>query len=182
MKILTYPDPILRKKSVNIKKVDFFVKNLIYRMSRTLKASGGIGLSAPQVGKNINLFLINLDQKGPDKVIINPQIIRESAEKQNYKEGCLSFPGLYLSLESPESLRVMYYDKNMTVVEETLHGLEAVCFHHEYMHLQGVLIVDRNPPELPEEIRRLRMKWASEGNLNPENTEYLESLEKIIEL
>ena len=98
----------------------------------------------------------------------------------SWQEGCLSFPELFLTVSSPMTLTLSYLDKSFRPQQETLEGLEAICAHHEIMHLEGNLIIDRFEGDLAVKIKEIREKWLSRGTLSSDQQIYLESLEKII--
>jgi peptide deformylase len=147
LEILQSSDPRLRKKSKKVKKVDKKIKILIEDMKKTLiaqKDPEGVGLAAPQVGKNIRLFLIK-----PDKeitVIINPKII--SVSKSNLKntkilEGCLSLPNFYGPLKRSRNITISYLDEDEKQKTQEYKGFMAQIIGHEMDHLNGILFVDR---------------------------------------
>lgn len=146
MNIVLYPSEILRNKSKDVENVhSLSCKMLIKKLVKTLaKTKKGIGLSAPQVGINLNVFIMNLTKStGKDLIFINPKIIEKSEEMILYTEGCLSFPDLYLELESPKWIRIKYLNQTGEEIEETLDGLAAICANHEIHHLFGELMIDR---------------------------------------
>lgn len=146
MNIVLYPSEILRNKSKDVENVhSLSCKMIIKKLIKTLsKTKSGIGLSAPQVGSNINIFIMNLTKAtGRDLVFINPKIIEKSEEMVLYREGCLSFPDLYLELESPKWIKIKYLNQAGEEIIDTLDGLAAVCANHEIHHLLGELMIDR---------------------------------------
>lgn len=118
--------------------------NELYKFMRKKKA---IGLAANQVGKNIRLFVMQTPE-GRRRNCFNPDILGVSEEKITGEEGCLSFPGIYLSIERAKSIKVEYYDHAGNRVEEVLGGLAARCFMHEYDHLNGITMNERFQDEL----------------------------------
>ncbi|KAK4409931.1 Peptide deformylase 1B, chloroplastic [Sesamum angolense] len=123
----------------------------------TLRMStDGIGLSAPQVGINVQLMVFNSvgeRGEGEEIVLVNPRISRYSRKIVPYNEGCLSFPGIYADVERPDSLKVDAQDITGARFEVNLTGLPARVFQHEYDHLQGILFFDRMSDEVLETIR-----------------------------
>jgi peptide deformylase len=141
MKILTYPNEILRTKSTEVEQKGVLLTIIIKKLNKALMdTKNGIGLSAPQIGYNKRVFIMNL---GKNKIFVNPVILEKSKETQTYPEGCLSFPGLFLDLNSPKWIRLEYLDESMTKHTEVLEGLAAVCASHEIDHLDGILMIDR---------------------------------------
>ncbi len=140
--IVIYPDGRLRKNSKNIKNIlDETIQQLIVDMKLTLQAANGIGLAAPQVGKNINLILVN-DGSGV-KVYINPVIIYRSRTKNIFEEGCLSIPEVFGQVTRPEKVWFFYRDANNRFNFKISSGLEARILQHEVDHLRGILFIDK---------------------------------------
>ena len=148
MPIVIYGSPVLRKKTFEIDAGDDFVQ-LAENMKETLKNAGGIGLAGPQVGMLKSIFWVDTTHMENDgiepveKVFINPAIKNHDDNTSWYNEGCLSIPGIFEDVNRPEKVEVRYRDLNFEWKEETLTGLEACIFQHEYDHLQGILFVDR---------------------------------------
>lgn len=101
----------------------------------------GIGLASPQVGDSYKMFVMTHSTKG-DLGIYNPVIIATSEKHVTMEEGCLSFPLLFLHLTRPEEIMVKYQTVNQETVEESLKGLDARVFLHEYEHLTGKTYLD----------------------------------------
>lgn len=145
--IVKYGASILRQKALEIDKGDDF-QNLTNNMMATLKQSKGIGLAGPQIASAKNIFIIDTTPLAADgvapleKVYINPGILHLGDHTVYYKEGCLSIPDIYEEVLRPDSLMVRYRDLNFDLREETLNGIVARIFQHEYDHLQGILFVD----------------------------------------
>ena len=109
-------------------------------MFETMKNYGGIGLSANQVGKPYRMFVMgdNLQiNKGQKWVCINPEITDMSKETIRYKEGCLTFPFLFLDIERPQKIKVKYQNEQLETVEEEFDGIVSRCFQHELDHMYG---------------------------------------------
>lgn len=153
MPILTATEPTLRQKSKAVKKIDKKILSLIADMEETLSSQDdpeGIGLAAPQVGKNLRIFLMK--PKDEIKVIINPKVIKitENVKKSKKKkskrkkimEGCLSLPHFYGPIERAKKVKLKYLNVNSEEVVETFEGLLAQIVLHEIDHLEGVLFVD----------------------------------------
>jgi peptide deformylase len=151
-KIVQSGDPILRAKSRPVYGVDKKVKDLIKDLKDTLsvqKDPEGVGLAAPQIGKNVQVFICNY--KDFNKVVINPVIL--SIEKQKAKdskkeskreilEGCLSLPYYYGPLKRAKAVTVEYLDEAGEKVTEKFEGFNAQIILHEIDHLNGVLFID----------------------------------------
>lgn len=142
--IVTHPNDILRKKSLNIKKEDIFsveMKKLYDDMVLTMLKKDGVGLAAPQIGKSIRLAVINT-KEGPLH-IINPEIIKFSWAKEWGEEGCLSVPNVFGQVKRSKKINCKFMDKegNIKIVE--VSGLMARVFQHEIDHLDGILFIDK---------------------------------------
>lgn len=105
-----------------------------------MKELGGIGLSANQVGLNIKMFVMGVDDH--PMVIINPNILSVSGELVE-TEGCLSFPGIFVKVKRPETIKVEFFNIKGERREETLNGMTARIFLHEYDHMIGKVMKDR---------------------------------------
>jgi peptide deformylase len=106
----------------------------------TMKKFGGIGLSANQCGVFERVFIIGTDTY--ELVCINPQIIRASEDLLKTDEGCLSYPGLYLKIDRPSWLEVMFVNEQGIIQNMRLDGLTARCFAHELDHMNGKRFVE----------------------------------------
>lgn len=144
LQVLTIPSELLREVSKEIKKEDLQNKEmqeLFDNMIETMHAEDGVGIAAPQVGKQIRAIVVTLEN-GPD-IYINPEITRRSLRKQKGEEGCLSVPGLTGIVERYRSVSVKALDRNGNKVCLDLSDLPAVIFQHEIDHLDGILFIDR---------------------------------------
>jgi len=142
LRILTEPDPILRRKCAEVADPsDPFIQGLILNMQETLKKFKGIGLAAPQVGVNKRVIVVKLWRS--DYVLINPRLNHQSREKEIGEEGCLSLPGLFLNIERSKKVRVKALDAKGKKVKIKAKGLLARVLQHEIDHLDGVLIKDK---------------------------------------
>ncbi|TMW98793.1 hypothetical protein EJD97_003489 [Solanum chilense] len=156
LKIVEYPDPILRAKNKRIDKFDSNLKKLVDEMFDIMYKTDGIGLSAPQVGMNVQLMVFNAAGErgeGEEIVLVNPRVSRYSRRIIPYEEGCLSFPMIHGDVKRPESVKVDAQDINGTRFEISLSALPARVFQHEFDHLQGVLFFDKMTDEVLDTIR-----------------------------
>jgi peptide deformylase len=130
--------------------------NLVSRLKMTMKLYSGLGLSANQCGVFERVFVIGNE----DMVIpcINPKVIRIVGAVEKNKEGCLSFPGLFLNIERPLSIDVEFYDVNGKLINTTFEGLTARCFLHELDHMNGVRMVDYVKPLALKMARQKQQK------------------------
>ena len=144
-KILTEPDPILRKKCSPIANVDDDLRKILKNMLETMYKAPGIGLAAIQVGILKRAVVIDVskeDEKKNPLFLINPEIIYKSNETSIYEEGCLSLPGQYAEIERPSKCQVKYIDFDGKAKELKAEGLLSTCIQHEIDHLDGVLFID----------------------------------------
>ncbi|MCP9826857.1 MULTISPECIES: peptide deformylase [unclassified Synechococcus] len=144
-------DQVLRQPAKRISKVDESVRELARNMLRSMYSAHGIGLAAPQVGVHKQVLVIDLDPENPatpPMVLVNPEINATSAALNTYEEGCLSIPGVYLSVVRPSEAEVSYRDEQGRPRRIKADGLLARCILHEMDHLKGVLFVDLVSDEL----------------------------------
>ena len=148
--IILYGSSVLRKNSADITEEDNILE-ISEMLFDTLKKANGIGLASPQINLLKRAFVIDtttlvkddLTIEKIEKLYLNPMIIDSSAENDVYKEGCLSFPGIYEDVERPEKIHVRYQDLSLNTIEEELDGLAARIFQHEFDHLSGTLFIDK---------------------------------------
>jgi peptide deformylase len=131
---------ILRMKSQPVKNID---QELVDYTNRMIKAIDGvgIGLAAPQVGRNERFFVCHIDQVDP-LVFINPEIIGTSEELSSYEEGCLSIPGMYADVKRPAVIQIQAWNQKGRPFKIEAEGLLATCIQHELDHLNGTLFID----------------------------------------
>ena len=101
----------------------------------------GIGFSANQMGFLYRVFAMNIGNQ--TTFYYNPEILNDESPSALFKEGCLSFPELYINVKRPEAITVRYQDRNGQVHIEEMSGITARCFQHELDHLNGVCFTDR---------------------------------------
>ncbi len=140
-KIRTYGDPVLRKESETVEKIDESILEIIDNMVETMYDAPGVGLAAPQVGINKRIFVIDTD--GELKKIINPEFVEKSEKMEEGEEGCLSIPGIYKKVKRPARVKIKYTNEKGEEVTEEAQGLYAKALQHESDHLDGVLFVDK---------------------------------------
>ena len=120
-------------------------KELSETMFDTMKKYGGIGLSANQVGLPFNMFVLGDHpevEKNLKMTCFNPIIISSSVEEETMKEGCLTFPFVFLNITRPRKVVVKYEDENGDLKEGSLDGMISRVFQHEYDHMLGKTFVD----------------------------------------
>ena len=144
-KILTIPDPVLRQKSLAVKKIDKDIKNLMDDMIKTMYDAPGIGLAAIQIGVPKRVVVMDLSKDSDKKepmYFINPEITWKSNVNSTYEEGCLSIPNQFAKIERPDKCHVKYLDYNGEEKEIKAEGLLSTCIQHEVDHLNGILFID----------------------------------------
>lgn len=141
--IITYPNPILKKKTEIIKDPkDPMIKELIFDMLETLENTPeGAGLAAPQVGKSLRLCIIKLE--GKTHILINPKIRSKSLRKEVFEEGCLSFPGKFLPIKRHKKVTIKAVGRNGEKIEIKADGILSRALQHEIDHLDGILFIER---------------------------------------
>jgi peptide deformylase len=144
LKIIKNPNPILRKKStlVDLKKInekDF--KILIDDMKETMLKKDGVGLAAPQIGKNKRIITVNT--KDGVIAMINPRILNKSFLKEWDEEGCLSVPGIYGKVKRSKKLKCEFFDMDKKKNIISAQGFFARIIQHEIDHLDGILFIDK---------------------------------------
>ena len=143
--IRTFGDPVLASQAAAVTDIDGKVVRIVEEMFDTLYDSdSGIGLAAPQVGIQRQIFVWDMDDE--PLVILNPTIV-ESDGEWVYDEGCLSIPGLYVEMTRPKTVLMKGIDMNGNEISLEADELEARLFQHELDHLNGVLMFDRMQPE-----------------------------------
>jgi len=136
------PQGILRKGSVRVEHpTSVEMRSLVADMVETMYQSDGEGLAAPQIGRNIRLFVIR--SGGRVSVFFNPNILSRSERTSFSEEGCLSIPGTYYNIERSDAITVEFQDIEGKKCRLDADGFLAVVIQHEYDHLQGILIEDR---------------------------------------
>ncbi len=147
LKIITgEKNPILRAVSEPVKKFDVGLKKFAKDLKEAMMSADGLGIAAPQVGKNIRVFVMTLNYKTENQVIVtmvNPRMVAHSAEVEIGEEGCLSVPGKYGNVERFTNVTVEFFDLNGERQVFELNGLNARVAQHEMDHINGVLFVDR---------------------------------------
>ena len=143
LKIVKYPDPILKKKSTSVERVDRDTQKLIENMFETMYDAPGIGLAATQVNVHKRLVVMDLSEdRSEPRVFINPEFESLTDEVEQYQEGCLSVPGFYENVDRPQKVKIKALDRDGQPYELIAEGLLAVCIQHECDHLNGKLFVD----------------------------------------
>lgn len=152
-KIVTLPEPVLRRKARAVPKVDKNLQTLIDDMVETMRDAPGVGLAAPQIGLSERLIVIEYFEReedeekesAPKKVwaVLDPEIVKASEEKLLGVEGCLSIPGLVGEVERHASIQVKGLNRHGKPMKIKAEGWLARIFQHEIDHLNGILFTDR---------------------------------------
>ena len=170
--IVAYGDPILKREAEEIDENYPFLKELIENMWETMYKAEGVGLAAPQIGKQIRLFIVDCSPfeedepklKGFKKVFINPIILEEEGKEWNFNEGCLSIPGIREDVKRKPKIVIEYYDEDFNLIEETYEGIAARVIQHEYDHIEGILFTDHINP-LKKRLLSSKLNNISRGNV-----------------
>lgn len=157
--IKLYPEECLNIPCEDVVKVDSDLHTFIGDMAQTMYSADGIGLAAPQVGKNIRIIVVDCskDRSGLKK-LINPKIVERRGHVQS-TEGCLSFPGLTLQVSRAKEIDVVAINTDGDEISFTATGLEAICIQHEVDHLDGITF----EKQVSRQVRRAAFrKWDPE--------------------
>src|SRR3954468_5638067 len=133
-------DPILREETKLVETITPNLRQLIDDMFETMYAARGIGLAAPQVGRNEMVAVVDVEKNA--LVLINPQILASGSATEKDEEGCLSIPDIYADVERPLTVKFRAMDRDGSVHERDADGLFARCVQHEIDHLHGKLFID----------------------------------------
>ena len=156
LSILEHPDESLHQPSVPVATFDGELTRLVDDLFETLRISGGIGLSAPQVGRLRQVLVVNVpDDEFGEEAYINPELLW-TAKPGLVEETCLSVPGIVGNVIRATRVRVRAHDIRGEPFEREVHGMHAVCLQHELDHLSGRLFIDRL-----SWFRRLRIRRAA---------------------
>ena len=157
--ILTYPDPRLHTVARPVAAVDARIRALIADMLETMYGAEGIGLAATQVDVHERLVVIDVsEERNEPMVLVNPEVVWASEDKQVSDEGCLSVPNIYDGVERSRAVRVRALDADGQSRELSAEGLLAVCIQHEMDHLTGKVFVEYLSPLKRNRIRTKMLK------------------------
>lgn len=175
MPIVIAPNSVLASKAREVKKIDKEIKDLISEMKQTLAAARdpqGVGLAAPQVGKDLRIFMAKPTEKSPYLVFINPKILEIKERTKTYTrsrkikgkmeklEGCLSIPSIWGPVLRSPTLSLSYMDEKGVPHTKKFTGFLATIIQHEMDHLNGVLF----PKRVLEQKGRLYKSHKDEKN------------------
>ena len=160
LKIVKYPATILKKQAIEVREITPNLLSLISQMEVAMKKNRGIGLAAPQIGVSKRIIVVK--DKGKSQVFLNPKLRLKSKKQEIDEEGCLSLPGLFLSIKRAESIRLSCNTKAGKPVIIEAKGLASRIFQHELDHLEGKLIIDRITPlsrwKIQKELEEIKKK------------------------
>ena len=178
--IVAYGAEILRSKGKEITPDYPNLAKLIDDMWETMYASSGVGLAAPQINKEIRLFVIDSaqvfenqdedekgkypDEPGTKQVFINARVKALDGEEWAYNEGCLSIPKIREDVLRNETVTIAYVDENFVPYEKTFNGITARIILHEYDHIEGKLFIDYLKP-LKRKLLRGKLDDISKGKV-----------------
>ncbi len=178
--IVAYGSPVLRKVSHDIDASYPGLEKLVADMWETLYNSNGVGLAAPQINKDIRLFLVDSEQifenqeenekdEFPDApgykgVFINAHIIELGGNEWSYNEGCLSIPKIREDIIRKETVTLQFLDENFEQHTQTFIGVTARVILHEYDHIEGKLFIDYLKP-LKRTLMKRKLDDISKGKV-----------------
>lgn len=186
LRITEFGEPVLKEKGALVTDFDADLKELVSDMVDTMRDAEGIGLAAQQIGKALQLCVVdvNFENRPPDyfyeldgktppldlimpMALVNPKLELLPSESEYYEEGCLSFPGIQGDVPRPTEVSVVYQD--VDGAEHTLRagGILARVIQHEVDHLNGVLYIDRMERSMVQKIEKKlkRLKRATRDRL-----------------
>ncbi|PLW91762.1 MAG: peptide deformylase [Marinilabiliales bacterium] len=172
--IVAYGHPALRKVSEEIDQDYPEFKKFMEDLWETMYETDGVGLAAPQVNRNIRVFVIDADvfkEKYPEaegvrKAFINPEMIERSDDEVFHNEGCLSIPAIHEDIERPSKIRINYLDEDWNEHEEEFEGIMARIIQHEYDHLEGKVFVD-HLPGIRKMMLRSKLNDIAKAKIDP---------------
>jgi peptide deformylase len=180
--IVAYGHPVLRKVAKDIDKDYPNLDKLIEDMWETMYASNGVGLAAPQVNKDIRLFVMDSaqiftnrdennteeetypDTPGIKQVFINAHIVEEHGDDWPYNEGCLSIPKIREDILRAEEVTIEYMDEHFAKHKKTFNGISGRIILHEYDHIDGKLFIDLISP-LKRKLLKRKLDDITKGNI-----------------
>lgn len=180
--IVAYGHPVLRQVARDIDESYPDLAKLIEDMWETMYASNGVGLAAPQINRDIRLFVVdsaqifvNMDEDerkeemypddpGIKQVFINAHIVEEGGDDWVYNEGCLSIPKIREDIYRAEEVTLEFMDENFTSHRKTFSGITGRIILHEYDHIDGKLFIDHIKP-LKRKLLKRKLDDISKGNI-----------------
>lgn len=159
MEIVKYPNDILTKPCSVVLEFTPELHQILDDMYQTMVRARGVGLAANQVGLDLSMFIMKT--KAGDLIeAINPFIVGFSQEKANLREGCLSAPNEFDTVEERcNEVELKYQDRNGIAHRKTFSGIDAVCVQHEYDHINGIFFFSKLKLNR-QKRRQLERKWG----------------------
>jgi peptide deformylase len=151
-------DAVLREPAKKVRRIDEYTRQLVEELTETVKEAHGAGLAAPQIGVRLRAIVTYVDEVL--RVVLNPEIVKESEEEVEGDEGCLSIPGWYGPVVRKESVTVRGLSATGKPTNIKAEGWEARAFQHEIDHLNGILFLDR----MDDKSKLHRAEPAEEGS------------------
>ena len=141
MKIITFPNKVLKEKTDEVKEINKEVKELVETMKKIMKENKGVGLAANQIGKNLAIFVA--EDKNKILTFINPKIVKFIGKEEIVEEGCLSLPKIWGYLKRYPEVIIEYQNLFGKKKKMRAKGLLAQIIQHEIDHLNGELFIDK---------------------------------------
>jgi peptide deformylase len=138
-----HDDPCLTIPTLRIDHFGAEIKDYVDALTDAVMTCKGLAVAAPQIGQSVSMFAYRLPGEDKPTVVCNPKLSNGSQFMWAYKEGCLSFPGMFWWINRPKRVTLTYHDIEGVVRTVEAHDLKARMFQHEYDHLQGKLITSR---------------------------------------
>ncbi len=163
--ILTYPDPELKKKSLQVTVINEKTREIVRDMAETMYDAPGVGLAAPQIGIHQRIIVIDISGKdeAPELIVaVNPEIIHSEGECYE-EEGCLSVPGYAANVRRHAKVVVKALNLEGEEVTCKADGLLAIAFQHEIDHLDGILFIDHLSNLKREMFQKKYRRMVEEG-------------------
>ncbi len=154
LKIVEFPNPVLRKKTAPVTVFDESLKTFVDEMTIVMKDDDGVGLAAPQVGVSKKIAVVCVDDVR--YVLVNPRVVLREGEQVG-EEGCLSFPGIFGDVKRANRVIVECQDETGAQRTHDVEGFTARAFQHEIDHLEGRLLIDHFSP-IKREMTRMKLK------------------------
>ncbi|MCL4140108.1 UNVERIFIED_CONTAM: hypothetical protein GTU68_048990, partial [Idotea baltica] len=167
--IVAYGDPVLKKVCEPIDQDYPELEKLIENMFETMYESSGVGLAAPQIGREIRLFIVDASPFAEESfkhVFINAEILEESGKAWDFEEGCLSIPDIRENVSREPEVVMAYQDENFEHHERTFTGLAARVVQHEYDHIEGILFTD-HIGSFRRRVLKGKLQDITNGNISP---------------
>ena len=172
--LVLLPDPILRRRSAPVERVDDDLRRLADDMLETMYDAPGVGLAAIQVGVPRRLVTLDVREATEEEkqagieppreplVLVNPEIVASSEALRVHEEGCLSIPDYFAEVERPDTVTLRWTDLDGATHERDVGGLFSTAAQHEIDHLDGALFIDRLSRLRRDRVIRKFVKMARE--------------------